>query len=365
MAMEFDVYSRVNGFTYENTALIDSFKSLIIDDKFQDANDFELVVAYTIENALLYVPETLLKIKGVFYYIDDVIVDNLESHQLFVSGRSLAAKAYDRIIDGNYMVTAQPERIAADIFKKNVSELASAARKFDYLTLPTQDIFSGFNIPYQKSYGSIGEEIALLMQSYDFGMKETSVAGKVGNVVSFVKGTDYSKTIEISTDFENLLKAGYTNSTADFKTYAVTLGEGEGSDRARYDFTPQDKPVHGIERRELYVDARDLQRKDSDTEKLMSSAEYKNALKVRATEKLQDRQRILSLKGSLNVHDKLYRLGVDFGLGDTVTIKSSLFGVSNTAMITAIKYTYDETGEYVEPTFGKQTPTIIDKLKRK
>ena len=365
MSMEFDVYSRIDGFSYENTALVDSFKSLIIDDNFQDANKFDLVVAYSVENAKLYVPETLLKIKGVFYYIDDVIVDNLEKHQLFVSGRSLAGKAYDRIIDGNYNVSAEPEFIAQDIFRKNVAELAPNGRKYNYLTVPKSGVFSRFKIPYQKSYGLIGEEIALLMQSYDFGMKETSAAGKVGNIVSFVKGTDYSKTIEISTDFENLLKAGYTNSTADYKTYAVTLGEGEGTDRARYDFTPADKPVSGIERRELYVDARDLQRKNADTEALMSSAEYKNALKVRATEKLQDRQRILSLKGSLNVHDKLYRLGVDFGLGDTVTIKSSLFGVSNTAMITAIKYTYDETGEYVEPTFGKQSPTIIDKLKRK
>ena len=363
--MDIQVYGRVSGFNYEHVATVDLWKSLIVTEYFQDVNTFELTVKYSQSNANLYVPETLIEIRNVLYYVNDARVDDLETSELKVSGKSLMAKAYDRVIDKNYAKTDKPEVIAANLFNSYVSNSAPAARRFNYLKMPTVNTFSSSSVIYQNSYGVVGTELATFMDSYNFGVVEKKSEDGILNVVEFVQGHDYSDWVEISTDYENLEKAGYENSTTDFKSLAITLGEGENSARVRVDFTNDSTTPTGIERREVYVDARDLQKTDSTTNVTMTDAQYIQALKDRAKTKLADQQRILSLSGELVVSSEMFVLGRDFGLGDTVKIRSSLFNVSNTAMITAMKYTYDYTGEYVEPTFGKQSPTVFDILKRK
>lgn len=372
--IEYEVYRRLYGDKYDLAAIVDNFKSIIIDDNYQDANKLELVVSYSKENALLYVPETVIKVQGVFYYVVDERVSDISTNELTVTAKSLVGKAGDRIIDGNYIVYKEPEQIAGELFSNHVANNASADRRFNYLTLDSVQPFSTSKINYQNSYGTVLKEINTLMVAYDFGFKEVATPGNLGNSISIVKGRDLSKVVEISTDFENLLKAGYENSITDYKNYAITLGEGDGADRVRvnYDITIQDLNGYmgkdnaaGIDRKEVYIDARDLQHTDSTTNVTLSDSDYKQALRVRANTKLMEQQQALSLTGQLNTNNKLYTLGQDFGLGDTVKISSSLFGLKKSAMITSIKYTYDSTGEYIEPTFGKQSPTVFDILARK
>lgn len=356
---QFEVFSRVSGFNYKSDAFFDTYNSLIINKNFQDASKFELVVPYSRVNTDLFQPETLLYLQDSYYYVNDIRVNEDDANKMTISGKSLFGKAYDRLIDTNYKKTDKPELIAADIFANYIGSTAAANRKFDYLTMATTTPFSNSSIAYQNSYGQAGDEFKELMTGYNFGVRETSVHGIVGNVIEFVQGHDFSDVIEISTDYENLTKAGYENSTADFKNVAVTLGEGEGADRIRVDYTNETTEPSGIDRYEVLVDARDMQREQQ------SEETYKGGLRDRAKSKLAERSRVLSLSGQIVIGNKTFTLGKDFGLGDTVKLKSTLFGVSNTAMITAIQYTYDDKGEYIEPTFGRQSPTVFDVLKRK
>lgn len=374
MVLEFEVYSRLKnkGFVFQFTKVVDTFKSLIIDDNFQDANKLELVVPYTLENAKLYTPETLLKVNGVFYFVTNEKVSDLSNKELAVSCRSLFGKATDRIIDTNYFKYDFPENIVGDVLANHLTDTAPEARRFDYLKLGNIQQFSKNKITYQNSYGTVLKEASELMVASNFGVLEHATPGAIGNTLDLVSGRDLSSIVEISTDFENLLKPGFESGIADYKNYAVTMGEGEGADRFRleYDNVNQDLQgiignqwLTGIDRKELYVDAKDIQRTNDNV--TMNDDDYRQALRVRANNKLAEQQKVLSLTGQLNTQDNLYKLGVDFGLGDTVKISSSLFGLSKKAMITSIKYTYDSSGEYVEPTFGKQSPTVFDVLARK
>jgi len=363
--LDIDVYSRVSGFDYKMSAIIDSFKSLIIDDNFQDFNKFELTLSYSKENAELFKPETILKLRDVYYFVTDAQIDNVNDKELTVLGKSLYAKAYDRIVDSITTVNLKPEQFAWNLLNGYVAKNAPVAVRYNYLNLGALTTWSTDNIQTQNSYGVVGEVISKLFEAYDFGMKEAGGFDDVTNTMTLYKGRDLRKTIEISTDFENLINSGYEASFADYRNYAIVLGEGEGAERTRLNYTIDGSVPTGIDRREIYVDARDLQKAGSDGSASMTDAQYLLALKNRGQEKLKELDSVLTLKGELNVHSKLYQLGVDFGLGDTVTIRSALFGVSNSALITSIKYTYDTTGEYVEPTFGKQSPTIQDIVNRK
>ena len=76
----------------------------------------------------------------------------------------------------------------------------------------------------------------------------------------------------------------------------------------------------GLLRKELYVDARDLQK--STDEVTLTDSQYIEALKNRGNNKLSERKRILTLSGEVPTSSKLFKLGEDYQLGDTITIKS-------------------------------------------
>ena len=96
----------------------------------------------------------------------------------------------------------------------------------------------------------------------------------------------------------------------------------------------------------------------------MTDSQYKSALTNRGTSKLAERKRILTLTGEIPTSSKLFKLGKDYNLGDTVSVKSDLYNLKKKSTITTIKKTYDSKGLFVEPVFGKETPTIFDIIGR-
>ena len=53
----------------------------------------------------------------------------------------------------------------------------------------------------------------------------------------------------------------------------------------------------------------------------------------------------------------------DFDLGDIVTVRSNLLGLSKRLRITEIIETYDENGLHVDLLFGDPLPTLGERLK--
>lgn len=120
----------------------------------------------------------------------------------------------------------------------------------------------------------------------------------------------------------------------------------------------------GFQRRELYIDARDLQ-SDSDPDNPLTEEEYTAVLTARGREKLAENQLVRSFSAEIKTYDPTYIYGEDFFLGDTITVTDERLGLTVDAVVQGAERTVSAQGETLTLTLGFGPPTIYDILKRK
>lgn len=120
----------------------------------------------------------------------------------------------------------------------------------------------------------------------------------------------------------------------------------------------------GFQRRELYIDARDLQ-SDSDPDKPLTEEEYTAVLTARGKEKLAEHQLVRSFSAEIRTYNPTYIYGQDFFLGDTITVTDQRLGVTVDAVVQGAERTVSGQGETLTLTLGFGPPTLYDILKRK
>lgn len=106
--------------------------------------------------------------------------------------------------------------------------------------------------------------------------------------------------------FGNLANLILQQSDVDFKNVAYVGGEGEGTERV-YVICGNTSST-GLERHELFVDARDLRQEE------LSAAEYNALLQQRGLEKLNEKNQKLAVSFDVDPD----RFGVDYDLGDVI-----------------------------------------------
>lgn len=123
------------------------------------------------------------------------------------------------------------------------------------------------------------------------------------------------------------------------------------------------KPT-GFYRRELYIDARDLQ-SDADPENPLTEEQYAALLTNRGLEKLAEHQLVQSFSTMVRTLNPTYVYGEDFELGDSITVTDERLGVTIGAVVQAAERSASAHGESLALTLGYGQPTLYDKLKRK
>lgn len=358
--MELEIFKKLDANTYDQTAVIDSFRSLVVNRRFFTSNDFELKLELSMDNLTNLKKGNAVRIDGVFYYINYSGVEDLKTGVLLVKGVSFFGLLNQRIIWENYTKQARPESIARDLLLRHVITPTDTNRKITQISVANDTALTPTSVLYQNSYGMIREAIESLAETYEFGFKEEYVDPFIPHSkITFMKGKDLSDSVEFTTDAENVLNESYESSDFDERNVALVAGEGEGTARTLVTLGSG----KGLDRKELYVDARDLQSEKEDETK-MTTAEYKQVLTERGKSKLSEQQAILILDGDINVQNQLYEYKVDYDLGDTVRRSSPTFNLAYSAQITEIQEIY-ENGLQIVPTFGKRSPTLIDIIKRK
>ena len=358
--MELEVFKKLNANDYEQLAVVDQFKSLVVNRKYYEANDFELKTPLSMDNLTYFAKGNAVRINGVFYYVNYAAVEDVSGGLLHVKGVSFAGLLNKRIVYENYTKQARPEWIARDLLLRHVINPSVSDRKLQQITVAADKDLTGKSITFQNSYGEVREVIEKLCEAHNFGFREVAVDPFVpSNRIEFYKGSDLSQSVEFSSDNDNILSESYESSDFDERNVAYVAGEGEGGARTIITLGGG----AGLDRKELFVDARDLQSEKEDDTK-MTAAEYKAALTARGEEKLSEQKAILLLDGDINAQNNLYEYGVDYDLGDLVRRSSPTFGLTYNARITEIQEIY-ENGLQIVPTFGKRSPTLIDMIKRK
>lgn len=120
----------------------------------------------------------------------------------------------------------------------------------------------------------------------------------------------------------------------------------------------------GLSRRELYIDARDLQ-SDSDPDKPLTPEEYTAVLTARGKEKLAENKLVRSFSSDVRTYNATYEFGVDYQLGDTITVIDERLGLMVDAVVPGAQHAVVGDKYTLTLTFGHEQPTIGALLKRK
>lgn len=183
----------------------------------------------------------------------------------------------------------------------------------------------------------------------------------VVNLVPFVNRSlnqSINNPVVFGDDFDNVLSSEYYKSLIEYKNSAIVAGEGEGNQRV---FS---NPVNfiGLNRRELFVDARDLQKsyEDEDGQQvILDDPEYMQALRLRGLEKIVDNKLIETFESE--VEDYNFKYGVDYNVGDTVTVMNQTLGITLDTPVTSVVITSNADGVTYKPSLGSGVPSLYRK----
>ena len=368
---------KVDDTTFEAVGGINQFTSLIWPNKFNGYASFELNAPITPENKELLKKDNIIWCGGDnAAKIEIVQFDkNDNGEKVFkIKGRTLEQILTTRIIWGTYYCANKHASTAMyEIVESQCVNPADYYRKIPFLEC-AQDEQIGKNIYFQKTGGEVYDTLESIAKDADLGFdilfrpKEKKLIFKVTEGIDHTvinQANDESELVLFSTDLEDILESSYYTNNQNIKTLAYVAGEGNGTDR-KY-VVSGNAASKGFLRKELYVDARDLQSEisnDDGTTTTINNDEYNDLLNDRGIEKLAECDLIESFEVKMRVVGNLhYIYGVDYSKGDKVVIQDNELGVEVIARITEIIENYDDKYE-LELIFGYESPTLIQKLKR-
>ena len=186
-----------------------------------------------------------------------------------------------------------------------------------YRKLEFADTSLGVKANHQISNKSFLEICNSLCEDTDLGIKvERSGSGLVA---SFYKPAENENLI-FSELFGNLSNPSVTFSTENYKNYAIVLGELYGNRRI---VVSVDR-TNGNDRRQVIIDARDLQMEEGETEAI-----YRKRLTERGIERLLEQQEAFSCLFTPYAVD----FGKRYDLGDLLTVRLDGYGLTLQARV--------------------------------
>ncbi|AVP66025.1 hypothetical protein C3B64_17970 [Clostridium botulinum] len=382
--MEIYIFNR----DLELKGILDTFTSLRWVRKFNISGEFELHCALD-SNTL-----ELLKRENIIYKKDDVEAGYIETRQLKIGedgqeyleikGKFLTNYLDRRISWDRVSFSSKAEELMRKLVLENAINPININRKIPNLILGDLKGFSE-DIKYSNSFGNIIEQLENISNTNNLGYRNLLNIKSRKILFDVYKGVD--RTINngsiapciFSRDFENILEQEYMDSLNNYKNTCMIAGAGEGKDRKITSI----EQGQGLDRYELYVDARDIQ--DTETIKVMVTdyddegnvtgeheedqeveipwERYRPLLIQRGKEKLEECQEVQTFDSKINTlgNNKYKR---DYDLGDIVTVVDKNWGIRIDTRITEIEEVYEEKGLEVNVVFGNNIPTIIDKIKQ-
>lgn len=246
----------------------------------------------------------------------------------FRDGRIIASgKQATWVLDDVAMLDTVPSGMSIDTIVNILYNESTKFRKLEFA-----DTNLGVMSTHQISRASFWDVCSTLCADTDLGIRVKRSNG--GLLAEFYKPAE-NPNLVFSKKYGNLSEPSITLSSEGAKNYAIVYGEGDGENRAKVvvDMT------NGADRKELVVDARDIQRGETET-----YADFLERLKARGFEKLLECQEVFSCSFIPNGKD----FGVKYDLGDVLTIHLGEYGLKLKARVS--KFTQKSQGNKTETT---------------
>lgn len=358
--------------TFEAIGQVNEFTSLIWPDKFNGYATFELNAPVNEENNALIKEGNIVWCGGDNAAIIELIWSDMNEDGQKVykaKGRTLEMFLTTRIIWGTYICTNKPSSTAMyEIVNAQCVNPSIQSRKIPFLECAPDDVF-GKNVSLQKTGGEVYDAIQNIATDAELGFSVLFKPTERKLVFKVFQGADRtassSSMVVFSTDLDDILSSSYYMNNQDVKNVAYIAGEDSGSDRVQT-FTG-DLASSGFLRREIYVDARDLQSEvinEDGTMTTISTEDYNEMLVVRGNEKLSECIIFESFEAKMRViGDIRYTYGVDYFKGDKVIVRDTDLGVQVFATVSEVTKSFDDRYS-LDITFGFSYPTLFQKIKR-
>ena len=365
---------KVDDTAFENIGEVNQYDSLIWPDKFNGYANFELWAPITDENSEYFKKGNILWCGGDNAAVVEIvksIIDDKGTKTFNVKGRTLEMFFTTRIIWGTYNASNKYASTAMyDIVNQNCINPTNVSRKIPYLEC-AEDKQLGGKMSVQKTGGEVYDALTTIAGSKDLGFNVLFRPKEKKLIFEVVAGVDRTveqnvvDPVEFSTDLEDILSSSYYTNNQDEKSVALVMGEGEGASRKSK--ISGDNTTKGFGRRELYVDARDIQSEsvnEDGTTTTLTPTEYDAALVNRGDDKLAECKTTETFEAQIRVFgDVQYEFGKDYQKGDKVTVRDRQLNVVVSARITEVEEDFDD--EYaLVLTFGYSYPTIMQKVKQ-
>ncbi len=271
----------------------------------------------------------------------------------------------NNVIHPTFNRTGTPEVLARGVIRQYIINPADATRKIQNIRLGQLQGY-GTSITLQNTGDNVGERLYDMLKTQE--MSQRLVFDYLENTLTYEvwKGLDRRDTqtenswAVFSDSFRNIKNAQYDRDESDYKNVAYVAGEGEGTARKVVEVDIRQSPDE--ERRELWVDARDLQQHSDNAN--YTDAQYHDLLFQRGLEKLADYDAIEKIDSDVDPNANLI-YGTDFDLGDLCTYRYSDVNIECSKRITEIQEVLEGSKRTLSVIFGNDSAVDFKKIIRK
>lgn len=285
--------------------------------------------------------------------------NNDEFSGIIVSGNLCESFIEDRCLYGLFSMTDTPIAVCNQMILENFVNPTDVERDYEIVDVAEQSVDTDEPIFYQKTGFQVAEAILDIILNRNIGLKVLFDSAMKKLHFYLYKGKDRSSNqsenarIIFSDESGLLINPSYIEDYTKYKNVAMIAGEDSGADRV---FTLTGNAT-GKNRKELYVDARDLQ-SELDDGTLMTPEEYIEILVQRGNEKLAVLQPVTSFTSDVTLSVGGHIYGKDYVIGDKVTLHHSTTGIRIDAIVEEVSFVGDSNGDEMSIVFGYSPPSI-------
>ena len=301
----------------------DFYKSIIWSNRYYKTGDFEMIIPL--------VKDVKEKIRQDYYiyrdrdYKDRIaerpkiiekveLIENAGENSLLVSGRDVTALLERRAIYPTEILNGNYETCILNLINNHAVSPQDPKRLIDIFDVENTELITD-TIDAQVTGDTLLKYIEEVSADYKIGFRTDFSKDRKKFIFKIFKGVNRfeSDSIVISRKNNNLVKYDYINDKQNYKNMAIVAGSGEGTERK---VVRLNDDLMGLDRRELFVDAKDLSTTTSEGE-IIPESEYMEQLRQRGSEKLSENK--IDITNSCEIDpDGMFKFNKDFFVGDEI-----------------------------------------------
>lgn len=349
--MESSVIIRFFNKDLEFIGEVEDFTSFLFNRKWFTYSDFQLTVEEFDKD--LFKEGNYIVVNNDPYRSGQINYINIVDDVITIKGVALSFWFTDRVTyptlnKDTFSMNDYAENIMYELAKRNAITSTTANRNFEKL-IASSSQGRGVKLAFETRYKVLSDELTSIAKNSKLGwcikfdFRNKKFIFEVLEGVNRTVNQQDNPPMIFSRRYDNVLEREYTKDTSDYKTTAIVAGQGEGSAR---EIVIVNDNLSGLNRKELFVDARDV--------------EVNTNLTDRGKSKLAEKSVIESFE--CNIDTETYKK--DWDLGDFITILDDDIGVIIDTQIVEVRETYEDGILSVEPVFGESISQFRDRFKQ-